>query len=511
MRIGTGEISARIKAQLENYEKRVLGENVGAVLSVSDGIARIYGLERCMSNEMLRFENGAIGLALNLEEHSVAAAVLGDAEEIGAGSTVKASGELLSVAVGEGLQGRVVDALGNPIDEKGRIDCTERYPIEGNAPTIMQRARVSRPLETGVKAIDSMIPIGKGQRELIIGDRQSGKTAIAVDTILHQRDKNVVCVYAAIGQKQSFVADLAQTLEAADAMRYTILLSAPASDTPAMQYIAPYAACAMAEYFMHRGRDVLIVYDDLSKHAAAYRALSLLLRRPSGREAYPGDVFYLHSRLLERTARRSEEAGGGSITALPIVETLSGDVSAYIPTNVISITDGQIFLESELFRSGIRPAVNAGISVSRVGGSAQIPAMRKLSGKLRMMYSQYQELKTFAQFGTESDESTRLRLAQGERIVEIFKQRNGHAVPIEKQVALLFALLNGNLNEIEAKRIATYEAGLYRYLDAHCALLMEHIRTSGELTHETEAELSRALADYGEAFAAEEGAERHAR
>ncbi|MBQ3574705.1 MAG: F0F1 ATP synthase subunit alpha, partial [Clostridia bacterium] len=431
---------------------------------------------------------------------SVAAAVLGGAEDIREGMQVKRSGYLLSVPVGEGLLGRVVDALGNAVDGKGGIKTDAEYPIESPAPGIMQRRSVYRPLETGVKAVDSMIPIGKGQRELIIGDRQTGKTSLAIDTIINQHGKNMVCIYVAIGQKQTTVAGIAQLLEREDAMAYSIIITEAASASPAMQYIAPFSGCAMAEFFMRSGRDVLIVYDDLSKHAAAYRALSLLLRRPPGREAYPGDVFYLHSRLLERAVQLSDSEGGGSITALPIIETLSGDVSAYIPTNVISITDGQIFLESEMYRSGLMPAIDPGISVSRVGGSAQYPAMRKMSGKLRIMYSQYRELKSFSQFGTDLDADTRSKLEQGRRMEEVFRQNRSSAVPFEKQAAILFALINGYIDRVQPEKVCAYEAGLYGYLDMNCAQLLQRIRESGDISAETEAELRAALCAYSEIF-----------
>lgn len=505
MRIKAEEISKIIKEQIKNYGERLVQEDVGAVLSASDGVARISGLDACMANETLEFENGEIGMALNLEQDSVAAVLLGGTEGIGEGTQVRRTKTLLSVPVGEGLLGRVVDALGKPIDGKGEIAFESTGSIEAPAPEILQRKSVSRPLETGVKAVDCMIPIGKGQRELIIGDRQCGKTAVAVDAILNQRGKNVVCVYVAIGKKQSSVAELARLLEETGALDYSIIVSAPASGSPAMEYIAPYSGCAMAEYFMYRGRDALIVYDDLTKHAAAYRALSLLLRRPSGREAYPGDVFYLHSRLLERAAQLSDAQGGGSLTALPILETQSGDISAYIPTNVISITDGQIFLESEMFRSGVRPAINPGISVSRVGGSAQLPAMRKTAGKIRIMYSQYRELKAFAEFGAEQDADMHARLERGKRIVQVFRQERNAPVPIEKQVVILYALLNGYLDSIKESEVRKYEAGLFEYLDQRGIDLLAEIRQSGEVNERDEELLRAALEAYTKTFHAKEG------
>lgn len=503
MRIRAEEITKLIRQQILNYEEKLVCEDTGTVLSASDGVARISGLDSCMANEMIEFENGEIGLALNLEKDSVAAVVLGNGEAIGEGMTAYRSKTLLSVPVGEKLLGRVVDALGHPIDGRGAITTEIRRPIENPAPGILQRKSVCRPLETGVKAIDSMIPIGKGQRELIIGDRRSGKTSIAVDAILNQRKRNVVCIYVSIGQKQSSVAELARTLERAGAMEYSIIVSAPASGSAAMEYIAPYSGCAMAEYFLHGGRDVLIVYDDLTKHASAYRALSLLLRRPSGREAYPGDVFYLHSRLLERAAQLSDAEGGGSITALPIIETQSGDVSAYIPTNVISITDGQIFLESELFRSGIRPAINPGISVSRVGGNAQSPIMRKLSGTLRIAYSRYRELRAFAEFGAEQDADTQAALERGKRIVEVFRQGRNSPVPVHKQIFILYALINGYLDSVNDGDIQAYEAGLFAYLDQNEAEFSEKIAQSDELNAGDEAYLRRIMNAYSEAFFAE--------
>jgi len=453
MQLKPEEITRIIKAQIKHYQNVIEQSETGTVILVGDGIARAVGLEKCMSGELVEFENGAYGMAQNLEENSVSIVLLGDAEGIKEGSVVKRTGRVVSVPVGEAMIGRVVNALGQPIDGKGPIEAKEYRPIESPAPGIIERKSVSVPLQTGIKAIDSMIPIGRGQRELIIGDRQTGKTVIATDTIINQKGTGVICIYVAIGQKQSTVAQLVNTLEENGAMDYTIVVSASASELSPLQYIAPYAGCAMGEYFMAQGKDVLVIYDDLSKHAVAYRALSLLIRRPPGREAYPGDVFYLHSRLLERAARIAPEYGGGSLTALPIIETQAGDVSAYIPTNVISITDGQIFLESELFHSGVMPAVNPGISVSRVGGNAQIKAMKKVAGSLKLIYSQYRELQSFAQFGSDLDADTKARLAQGERIVAVLKQdRNSH-IPVEKQVCILYAVTRDYLKEVAVEDV----------------------------------------------------------
>lgn len=441
-------------------------------------------------------------MAQNLEENSVSVVLFGSDQGISEGQTVKRTGKVVSVPVGEAMIGRVVNAIGQPIDGAGPIETTEYRPVESPAPGICDRQPVKEPLQTGIKAIDSMIPIGRGQRELIIGDRQTGKTTIATDTILNQKGKDVICIYVAIGQKRSTVASLVSELQAGGAMDYTIVVAATASETSPLQYIAPYSGCAMGEYFMNKGKHVLIIYDDLSKHAVAYRALSLLIRRPPGREAYPGDVFYLHSRLLERAAKLSDEKGGGSLTALPIIETQAGDVSAYIPTNVISITDGQIFLETELFHSGIMPAVNPGISVSRVGGNAQIKAMKKVAGTLKLVYSQYRELQSFAQFGSDLDADTKARLAQGARIVEVLKQGRSTPVPVEKQVAILYAVVKGILTSVEVEDIQAYEEGLYTFLDsdAQGVAAMEGIRTTGKLEGETEEKLKAALADYTDRF-----------
>lgn len=500
MQLKPEEITKIIKAQIEHYENAIEQNETGTVILVGDGIARAVGLEKCMSGELVEFANGDYGMAQNLEENSVSIVLLGSDEGIKEGSIVKRTGRVVSVPVGEAMVGRVVNALGQPIDGRGPIETSEYRPIESPAPGIIQRKSVSVPLQTGIKAIDSMIPIGRGQRELIIGDRQTGKTVIATDTIINQKGKDVICIYVAIGQKQSTVAQLVSTLEENGAMDYTIVVSAGASELSPLQYIAPYAGCAMGEYFMAQGRDVLVVYDDLSKHAVAYRALSLLIRRPPGREAYPGDVFYLHSRLLERAARIAPEYGGGSLTALPIIETQAGDVSAYIPTNVISITDGQIFLESELFHSGVMPAVNPGISVSRVGGNAQIKAMKKVAGTLKLIYSQYRELQSFAQFGSDLDADTKARLAQGERIVEVLKQDRNSPVPVEQQVCILYAVTNEYLKEVAVADVKEYEKGLAQYMDGQAPQVLAAIRETGKLEGETEQALKAALASYTQQF-----------
>ena len=465
MNIRPEEISSVIKEQIKNYKSKLEMNETGTVILVGDGIARVYGLRACMANELLEFEDGSFGMAQNLETESVSVALLSDNNNIREGSIVRRTNKVLSVPVGEKLLGRVVNALGEPIDGKGPVDTNFTRPIESEAPGIIERKSVSVPLQTGIKAIDSMIPIGRGQRELIIGDRQTGKTEIVVDTIINQKNSNVICIYVAIGQKNSSVVQLANNLANAGAMEYTIIVSASASESAPLQYIAPYSGCAMAEYFREQGKDVLIVYDDLSKHAVAYRALSLLIRRPPGREAYPGDVFYLHSRLLERAACVAPEYGGGSITALPLIETQAGDVSAYIPTNVISITDGQIFLETELFHSGVMPAINPGISVSRVGGSAQLKGMKKVSGELKLLYSQYRELQSFAQFGSDLDADTKSRLALGERIVEVLKQNRNSPVRVGCQVAIIYAVVNGYLNDTPVNKVKDYEYSLYELLE----------------------------------------------
>ena len=471
------EISNVIKEQIKQYKSKIEMKETGTVILVGDGIARVYGLRECMASELLEFDDGSFGMAQNLETETVSVAILSDNNNIREGSTVKRTGKVLSVPVGEALLGRVVNALGEPIDGKGPVATTATRPIESEAPGIIERKSVSVPLQTGIKAIDSMIPIGRGQRELIIGDRQTGKTEIAVDTIINQKKENVICIYVAIGQKNSSVVQLVNELTRAGAMAYTIVVSASASESAPLQYVAPYSGCAMAEYFREQGRDVLIIYDDLSKHAVAYRALSLLIRRPPGREAYPGDVFYLHSRLLERAACVDPAYGGGSITALPIIETQAGDVSAYIPTNVISITDGQIFLETELFHAGVMPAINPGISVSRVGGSAQLKARTKVSGELKLLYSQYRELQAFAQFGSDLDADTKSRLALGERIVEVLKQGRNAPVRVGCQVAIVYAVVNGYLNDTPVKLVKEYERSLYELLENKYSNFLESVES----------------------------------
>ena len=502
MQLKPEEISKVIRSQIKYYENAIQQNETGSILMVGDGIARASGLVNCMAGELLEFEDGNFGMAQNLEENSVSIVIFGSDENIGEGQTVKRTGKVVSVPVGEAMIGRVVNALGQPIDGAGPIDTKEFRPVESKAPGICERRSVYQPLQTGIMAIDSMIPIGRGQRELIIGDRQTGKTTIATDTIINQKGKDVLCIYVAIGQKRSTVASLVENLTRNGAMDYTIVVAATASESSPLQYIAPYSGCAMGEYFMNQGKDVLIIYDDLSKHAVAYRALSLLIRRPPGREAYPGDVFYLHSRLLERAAKLDDEHGGGSLTALPIIETQAGDVSAYIPTNVISITDGQIFLETELFHSGIMPAVNPGISVSRVGGDAQIKAMKKVAGTLKLIYSQYRELQSFAQFGSDLDADTKARLEQGARIVEVLKQSQNAPVPVEKQVAILYAVTKGILEKVNVEDVSEYESGLYTYLDADAAGLevMQLISSTGKLEPETEEKLRHVLEVYTENF-----------
>ena len=500
MELRPEEITKIIREQIKNYECKLETSETGTIILVGDGIARASGLDNCMANELVEFDNGEFGMAQNLEENFVSIVILGSDAGLHEGSTVKRTGRVVSVPVGEELIGRVVNALGQPVDGKGAIHTTKTRPIESPAPGIIERKGVSVPLQTGIKAIDSMIPIGRGQRELIIGDRQTGKTTIATDTIINQKGKDVICIYVAIGQKNSTVAQLVEQLTQAGAMEYTIIVSATASELAPMQYIAPYSGCAMGEYFMAQGKDVLVVYDDLSKHAVAYRALSLLIRRPPGREAYPGDVFYLHSRLLERAARIAPEYGGGSLTALPIIETQAGDVSAYIPTNVISITDGQIFLESELFHSGVMPAVNPGISVSRVGGNAQIKAMKKVAGSLKLIYSQYRELQSFSQFGSDLDADTKARLAQGERVVEVLKQGKSAPIDVEKQVCIIYAVTHDYLMDVPVEKVSEYERGLYERMDAQHPDVLETIRTTGQFDKETEAKLAAALAQYTKDF-----------
>ena len=493
MELKPEEITKIIRSQIKNYENKIEVSETGVVILVGDGIAKASGLEKCMAGELVEFPDGSYGMAQNLEEDTVSIVILGSDQGIKEGDTVKRTGKVVSVPVGEKLIGRVVNALGEPIDGKGSIEAEAYRAIEMPAPGIIERQHVSRPLQTGIKAIDSMIPIGRGQRELIIGDRQTGKTTIATDTILNQKGKDCICIYVAIGQKRSTVAQVVDSLAAGGAMDYTIVVSATASELAPMQYIAPYAGCTMGEYFMYQGKDVLVIYDDLSKHAVAYRAISLLIRRPPGREAYPGDVFYLHSRLLERAAQLSPELGGGSLTALPIIETQAGDVSAYIPTNVISITDGQIFLETELFNSGIMPAVNPGISVSRVGGDAQIKAMKKVAGSLKLLYSQYRELQSFAQFGSDLDADTKSRLALGERIVAVLKQKNGSPKEVAQQVCIIYAVTHGYLTSIPVAQIPEFEKRLEEHMNNHHADVLEAIRSTGKLETQTENALKAAL------------------
>ena len=500
MELRPEEITKIIRSQIKNYENKMEVSETGVVILVGDGIAKASGLEKCMAGELVEFPDGSYGMAQNLEEDTVSLVILGSDAGIKEGDIVKRTGRVVSVPVGSGLIGRVVNALGEPIDGKGPIVAEGYRPTEMPAPGIIERQHVSRPLQTGIKAIDSMIPIGRGQRELIIGDRQTGKTTIATDTILNQKGKDVICIYVAIGQKRSTVAQLVENLTVGGAMDYTIVVSATASELAPMQFIAPYAGCSMGEYFMHQGKDVLIIYDDLSKHAVAYRAISLLIRRPPGREAYPGDVFYLHSRLLERAAQMSDKLGGGSLTALPIIETQAGDVSAYIPTNVISITDGQIFLETELFNAGVMPAVNPGISVSRVGGDAQIKAMKKVAGSLKLLYSQYRELQSFAQFGSDLDADTKSRLALGERIVGVLKQKNNAPVEVAHQVCIIYAVTKGYLADIDVDKIPEYEKRMQEHLDTRHADILEAIRATGKLESDTEAALKAALEELAAEF-----------
>ena len=500
MELRPEEISNIIKEQITHYQSQIKLIDVGTVVTVGDGIAHVHGLENCMSGELLEFPGGVYGMAQNLEEDLVGVVILGSDQDIREGDTVKRTNRIVEVPVGEAMLGRVVDALGKPIDGKGPIHTTESRPIESPAPGIIERAPVNVPLQTGIKAIDSMIPIGRGQRELIIGDRQTGKTAICLDTIINQKGTGVVCIYVAIGQKRSTVAQVAETLAQNGAMDYTCIVAATASESAPLQYIAPYAGCSIGEYFMHKGKDVLVIYDDLSKHAVAYRALSLLLHRPPGREAYPGDVFYLHSRLLERAANIQD---GGSLTALPIIETQAGDVSAYIPTNVISITDGQIFLETELFNSGIRPAVNPGISVSRVGGNAQIKAMKKVAGTLKLAYSQYRELQAFSQFGSDLDADTKKRLAQGERIVEVLKQPQNSPIPVEKQVIIIYAVISGQLLDIPADKVAEFEKELFEFIDGVYGDIPETIRATKQMDDDIKEKLTKAIEEFKAKFLSE--------
>lgn len=494
------EISKVIKDKIKNYKNKIEQSETGYIIEVGDGICKVRGLDNCMSNELIEFENGETAMALNLEEDVVSLVILGSDANLKEGDIAKRTGNVVSVPVGEAMIGRVVNALGEPIDAKGPIETNERRPIESPAPGIIERQSVSVPLQTGIKAIDSMIPIGRGQRELIIGDRQTGKSTIAIDTIINQKGKDVICIYVAIGQKKSTVSQVVDTLEKNGALEYTTIVAATASELAPMQYIAPYSGCAIGEYFMYKGKDVLVVYDDLSKHAVSYRALSLLIRRPPGREAYPGDVFYLHSRLLERAARLSKEYGGGSLTALPIIETQAGDVSAYIPTNVISITDGQIFLETELFHSGIMPAVNPGISVSRVGGNAQIKAMKKVAGTLKLAYSQYRELQAFSQFGSDLDDDTKMRLRQGERIVEILKQDRNAPVKVENQVVIIYAVINDYLMDIEISDVKDFEKALYKHIDEFYPDINDEIAKTGIISDETEEKIKKAITQIKEKF-----------
>jgi F-type H+/Na+-transporting ATPase subunit alpha len=504
MNIRPEEITSIIKKQIERYENKLETVDSGTVIQVGDGVARIYGLDECMQGELLEFSNGVHGMALNLEQDNVGAVLLGSERGINEGDIVKRTGKVVQVPVGEALLGRVVDAMGEPIDGKGPIKASEYRDTEVKAHGVIDRQSVKESLQTGIKAIDAMIPIGKGQRELIIGDRQTGKTALAIDTILNQKGKDVICIYVAIGQKQSTVAHIYNTLSEMGAMDYTIIVASSAAESAPRQFLSPYAGCSMGEYFMHKGKHVLIVYDDLSKHAAAYRTMALLLRRPPGREAYPGDVFYVHSRLLERAAKLSAKLGGGSITALPIIETLAGDVTAYIPTNVISITDGQIFLESELFFSGQRPAVNAGISVSRVGGSAQIKAMKQVSGTLRLDLAQYRELAAFSQFGSDLDKEAKRRLEKGKRITEILKQDQYEPMPVEKQIMILYAAVNNFLTDIPVSKIRVFEKSFLEYMDTHKEEVGKAILDKKELTDDVKNALSEAIKEFKKVFLSEE-------
>jgi len=500
MNLKPEEISSVIREQIKEYKNEVEISDFGSVIQVGDGIARVFGLENCMAGELLELPENTYGMAFNLEEENVGVVIMGSDFHIKEGDVVKPTGRVVEVPVGEALIGRVVSALGLPLDGKGPISASETRPVESHAPNVIARKSVHQPLQTGIKAIDSMIPIGRGQRELIIGDRQTGKTAIAIDTIINQKKEDVICIYVAIGQKKSTVAQIVQHLEKMGAMEYTIVVSATASDVAPLQYIAPYCGCSMGEYFMQQGKHVLIIYDDLSKHAVAYRAMSLLLRRPPGREAYPGDIFYLHSRLLERAAKLSDEFGAGSLTALPIIETQAGDVSAYIPTNVISITDGQIFLESDLFFSGQRPAVNAGISVSRVGGNAQIKAMKKVASSVKLELAQYRELASFSQFGSDIDKETKERLEHGQILMEIIKQRQYSPVRVEHQVMIFYAAIGRSLNELDHSDLAAFEKGLFEHMDAVHPSVGKAIKETGELSEKTEAELIQGIEEYAKDF-----------
>ena len=500
MNIKPEEITSIIKKEIEKYEKQIKTVDSGTIIQVGDGVARVYGLDDCMEGELLEFPNDVYAMAMNLEQDNVGCVLLGSEEGIKEGDIVKGTGKIVEVPVGEALLGRVVNALGEPIDGKGPILTKESRPIEVPAPSIIDRSSVNEPLQTGIKAIDSMIPIGRGQRELIIGDRQTGKTALAIDTILNQKGKDVICIYVAIGQKQSTVAHIVNTLTEMEAMDYSIVVSSTAAQSAPLQYLAPYAGCSIGEYFMHQGKDVLIIYDDLSKHAVAYRAMSLLLKRPPGREAYPGDVFYIHSRLLERAAKLSPELGGGSLTALPIIETQAGDVTAYIPTNVISITDGQIFLEADLFNSGQRPAINPGISVSRVGGSAQIKAMKQVSGTLRLELAQYRELESFAQFGSDLDNDSARRLEKGKRLMEILKQDQYKPLDVEKQVEILYLTVNDFLSDIKVSDIKKFESEFYEFMDTHYREVGKAILEEKTLTDQIKAKLEEAIVEFKKIF-----------
>jgi F-type H+-transporting ATPase subunit alpha len=502
MSIRAEEISALIKKQIENYQSEIKVSDVGTVIQVGDGIARAHGLDNVMSGELVEFANGVMGMALNLEENNVGIVILGPYTGIKEGDEVRRTGRIMEVPVGEALIGRVVNPLGQPVDGLGPIETTETRPIESPAPGVMDRKSVHEPLQTGIKAIDALVPIGRGQRELIIGDRQTGKTSVAIDTIINQKDQNMICIYVAIGQKESTVRNVVETLRKHGALDYTIVVTASASQPAPLLFLAPYAGVTMGEYFMYKGQHVLVVYDDLSKQAAAYRELSLLLRRPPGREAYPGDVFYLHSRLLERAAKLSDAKGAGSLTALPFVETQAGDISAYIPTNVISITDGQIFLQSDLFFSGVRPAINAGLSVSRVGGAAQIKAMKKVAGMLRLDLAAYRELEAFAQFGSDLDKATQAKLARGARTVEVLKQGLHEPLPVEKQVAILYALTRGFLDDIPVEDIRRFEKEFYQWLDQNRQDLLEHIRTTKDLPKEED--FNKAIEDFKKTFVVSE-------
>lgn len=500
MNIKLEEITSIIKKEIQRYENQIKTSDSGTIIQIGDGIARVYGLDDCMQGELLEFPNNVYGMALNLEQDNVGCVLLGSEEGIKEGDIVKRTNKIVEVPVGEGILGRVVNPLGEEIDGKGPINYSGTRPIEVPAPSIIDRSSVNEPLQTGIKAIDSMVPIGKGQRELIIGDRQTGKTAIAVDTILNQKGKDVICIYVAIGQKQSTVAHIVNTLEEMGALDYSIIVAGTASESAPLQYLAPYAGCSMGEYFMHKGKDVLIIYDDLSKHAVAYRTMSLLLRRPPGREAYPGDVFYIHSRLLERAAKLSKEHGGGSLTALPIIETLAGDVTAYIPTNVISITDGQIFLESELFNTGQRPAVNAGISVSRVGGNAQIKAMKQVSGTLRLELAQYTELAAFAQFGSDLDSDSKRRLEKGKRILEVLKQEQYKPMDVEKQIVILYATLNDFLSDIRVKDIRRFEDEFLEFMDTHHRDVLKQIIDEKQLSDNLKENIEKCIIEFKKEF-----------